>query len=261
MLIFTRIADLVALLDTHRRQERSIGFVPTMGALHKGHTSLFKRCKAENEVTVGSIYVNPTQFNDPKDLTNYPRTMVADKQKLDGLCDILFLPDTNEMYPEPPTDTYNFGELETTMEGAKRPGHFTGVAQIVRRFFEAILPNRAYFGLKDFQQYLIIMELVKQLNLSIEVVGCETVREKNGLAMSSRNALLTPEMREKATVLYNTLEWVKMAPDATESEAMNKIKSAGLTPEYFVIDRPNNRAFVAARAGEVRLIDNMSIIS
>lgn len=277
--IFSTITDLKQALDEPRKSGLSIGFVPTMGALHAGHLSLIDTSKAQCDVTVCSIFVNPTQFNNAWDLSNYPKTLDHDETLLrEKGCDMLFIPNESEIYPETPTDRYEFGKLEQVMEGAQRPGHFNGVAQVVVRLLEAVNPDLAFLGLKDYQQYLIIKALAAQLNLPVHIIGCETVREPDGLAMSSRNALLTPEYRRKATVLWESLRWVahhyNEYPDSELIQlAEQKIKDAGLKPEYLTIAHVDTlqplkqqqadaaRVFVAARAGDVRLIDNMPIIT
>ncbi|MBO7270302.1 MAG: pantoate--beta-alanine ligase, partial [Bacteroidales bacterium] len=190
MEIIKSIAQLKSLVAQAREAKKSIGLVPTMGALHAGHISLVNRCVAENEVCVVSVFVNPTQFNDKSDLAAYPRTPEQDAAMLEKAgCDIVFMPEVEEMYPEPDTRQFAFGALEQVMEGPYRPGHFNGVAQIVSKLFYAVEPDLAYFGEKDFQQVAIIREMVKQLQLPVKIVSCPIVREADGLAMSSRNTL------------------------------------------------------------------------
>ena len=197
MIIIEKIADLQAYIKS--KQVKSVGFVPTMGALHEGHISLVKQCVQENDLCVVSVFVNPTQFNDKNDLERYPRTPEADQALLRAAgCDIAFMPSVQEMYPEEDTRQFQFGALETVMEGKYRPGHFNGVAQIVSKLFDAVLPNKAYFGEKDFQQVAIIRDMVKQLQYPIEIIACPIIREESGLARSSRNTLLTDEQRKKA---------------------------------------------------------------
>ena len=196
MKLINTIIELKSELDAFRNEGKSIGFVPTMGALHAGHASLVERSVKENDVTVVSVFVNPTQFNDKNDLKNYPRTLAADCELLEGLgTTVVFAPAVEEMYPEEDTRRFSFAPLDTVMEGACRPGHFNGVAQIVSKLFYAVEPERAYFGEKDFQQLAIIREMVRQLALPVQIVGCSIVREEDGLAMSSRNTLLTEEER------------------------------------------------------------------
>ena len=185
---------------------KKIGFVPTMGALHQGHISLVNQAVSENKTTVVSIFVNPTQFNDPKDLELYPRTLENDLKLLEPTgCAIVFAPNEKEVYPEPDLRKFNFGKLETVMEGKHRPGHFNGVAQVVSRLLVVVKPDKAYFGLKDLQQLAIVKSMVKQLQLPVEIVPCAIIREKSGLAMSSRNELLTDEQRKNASVISETL--------------------------------------------------------
>ncbi len=223
-----------------------IRFIPTMGALHEGHLSLVRA--AAGGTVVVSIFVNPTQFNDPGDLRNYPRTPERDLAMLEkeGV-DVVFMPTVEEIYPEPDTRIFDFGELDKVMEGATRPGHFNGVAQVVSRLFELVKPQKAYFGEKDFQQIQIIREMVRQLGLDVEIVPCPIVREPDGLAMSSRNALLTPEHRAAAPDIYRAL---KMGENVVEN-----IERNGLLKVIYYTVR-DGRAFVAVQAGNVRLIDN-----
>lgn len=252
-----------------------IGFVPTMGALHQGHLSLVMRSKRENEVTVVSIFVNPTQFNDSRDLEKYPRTLDADINLLSQVgCDIVFAPTVDEMYPEKDTRIFNFGTLETVMEGRHRPGHFNGVAQIVSKLFDAVQPHIAYFGEKDFQQLAIIHYMVKRLNMNVKIVDCPIVREPEGLAMSSRNERLTPGQRKIAVNISKVLtESRNFVPDLNPVELMlwvteNLNRIEGLEVEYYEIadvetlqtatnwERPTVGC-VAVFCGEVRLIDNI----
>ncbi|MDR2980126.1 MAG: pantoate--beta-alanine ligase [Bacteroidales bacterium] len=205
VLTINTVEELKDVLFRIKSNGKSIGFVPTMGALHDGHLSLIKKAHDETEVVVCSIFVNPAQFNNPADLANYPRTPEKDIQMVEGFVDIVFTPSNEEIYPEPPTEQYNFGTLETVMEGASRPGHFNGVATIVKRLFDWIHPDKAYFGEKDFQQLTIIRQLVKDLNMEIQIVDCPTVREKHGLAMSSRNKRLSPEQFVLAGEIFRIL--------------------------------------------------------
>ena len=254
-----------------------IGFVPTMGALHQGHLSLVMRSKRESEVTVVSIFVNPTQFNDSRDLEKYPRTLDADINLLSQVgCDIVFAPTVDEMYPEKDTRIFNFGTLETVMEGRHRPGHFNGVAQIVSKLFDAVQPHIAYFGEKDFQQLAIIRRMVRVMNLPVEIVGCPIVREATGLAMSSRNALLTLEQCQLAVHISQVLnESRQFVPETPVSElhtalvaAINQVE--GLEVEYFdIVDGKTLQSIekweetddivgcITVYCGKVRLIDNI----
>lgn len=202
----TTISELKKILQINREKGFSIGLVPTMGALHAGHISLVNKSVTDNNVTVVSVFVNPTQFNDKNDLERYPRTLDADLTLLEKAgCTIVFVPSVEEMYPEPDTRTFSFAPLDQVMEGPARPGHFNGVAQIVSKLFFAVEPDRAYFGQKDFQQVAIIRLMTKQLNLPIEIVTCPIMREESGLALSSRNMLLSDEERKKATKISQAL--------------------------------------------------------
>ena len=277
MELFKKKLDLELALDQDRASGLTIGFVPTMGALHEGHLSLVDRAGAENDRVVVSIFVNPNQFNDPNDLKNYPRTLEADLALLTShRCDYLFLPDVTEIYPEPDTRKFDFGTLETVMEGRFRPGHFNGVAQVVSRLFDIVHPNIAYFGQKDFQQYSIIKRMCALLCFPITIVPCEIVRETDGLAMSSRNALLTAEHRAVAPQIYRILqealcESVFSTPEEVKIGVSEKIgKIALLRLEYFEIvdeltlqpvhsweQKGKKVGCIAVYAGQVRLIDNL----
>jgi pantoate--beta-alanine ligase len=255
----------------------TIGFVPTMGALHQGHISLVENAVKENDLVVVSIFVNPTQFNNKSDLEHYPRNLDKDLKLLEKTgCHIVFAPDVNEIYPEPDTRKFNFGKLESVMEGKHRPGHFNGVALVVSKLFDLVQPNKAYFGLKDFQQLAVIKNMVNQLNLSVEIVPCAIVREKSGLAMSSRNELLTPEERRNAAAISETLFRAKELSGEKSVHQIKKWvveninKNPNLTVEYFEIvddvqlqpvnnwDEKNTKVgCVAVYCGNVRLIDNV----
>ena len=270
-------SELKEILDAYRNDGKSIAFVPTMGALHEGHASLVRRSVDENDVTVVSVFVNPTQFNDANDLANYPRTLDADCKLLEKVgADIVFAPAVKEMYPEEDTRVFSFAPLDTVMEGAFRHGHFNGVAQIVSKLFYAVEPHRAYFGEKDFQQLAIIREMVRQLSLSVEIIGCPIVREKDGLAMSSRNTLLSADERERALTisrtLFKSLEYAKINTLAeTKAFVENAINgTSGLYLEYFQIVDGNTLqeiaewsdsdyavGCIALFCGKVRLIDNI----
>lgn len=277
MKVVATITELKNLLDTFRKEGKSIALVPTMGALHDGHASLVKRSVAENDITVVSVFVNPTQFNDKNDLKNYPRTLDADCVLLENVgADIVFAPTVEEMYPEEDTRVFSFAPLDTVMEGAFRPGHFNGVAQIVSKLFYAVEPDRAYFGEKDFQQLAIIRDMVRQLALDIEIVGCPIVREQDGLAMSSRNTLLSADERERALTisrtLFNSLEYANSKSLAeTKAFVENFInETPGLELEYYQIVDGNTLqeiaewsdcdyvvGCIALFCGKVRLIDNI----
>lgn len=206
MEIFYTKADILKYVDLQRKNQKTIGFVPTMGALHAGHGSLLTKAKAENDLAICSIFVNPTQFNNPEDLKKYPRTLEADCLLLEPLgCDAVFAPSAEEMYADLPMLSLNFGTLETVMEGAFRPGHFNGVGIVVAKLFNLTKPHKAYFGLKDLQQVAVINKLVKDLDFDLEIVPCPTLREKNGLAMSSRNARLSDNGKQKAGEIYEQL--------------------------------------------------------
>lgn len=277
MRIATTINELKSLLQICRNEGKTVGFVPTMGALHNGHASLVKRSVVENDVTVVSVFVNPTQFNDKNDLKNYPRTLEADCKLLEDVsADIVFAPEVTEMYPEEDKRQFSFSPLDTVMEGACRPGHFNGVAQIVSKLFYAVEPDKAYFGEKDFQQLAIIREMVRQLAINVEIVGCPIVREKDGLAMSSRNTLLSAEERERALTisraLFQSLEYAKNNTlSATRFFVENIIaETEGLDLEYFQIVNGDTLqelknwnecdyvvGCIALFCGKIRLIDNI----
>ena len=259
------------------KKSGKVGFVPTMGALHEGHISLVNKAMKENQVVVVSIFVNPTQFNDPNDLDRYPRTLENDLKLLKPTgCQLVFAPSVNEMYPEKDTRKFDFGVLENVMEGKHRPGHFNGVAQIVSKLFEMVQPDKAYFGLKDFQQLAVIKNMVKQLNLKVEIVPCEIIRENSGLAMSSRNELLSTEQRANAAVISETLFKAKQlagekSVQELEKWIINEInKNHYLSVEYVEIvddtflqpiinweEEKKKVACVAVFCGKIRLIDNI----
>ena len=270
-------AELKELLDGFRNEGKSIALVPTMGALHQGHASLVRRAVAENDITVVSVFVNPTQFNDKNDLKNYPRTLKADCALLEQVgADVVFAPAVEEMYPEEDTRTFSFAPLDAVMEGACRPGHFNGVAQIVSKLFYAVEPDRAYFGEKDFQQLAIIREMVRQMEFAIEIVGCPIVRENDGLAMSSRNTLLTADERECALTISRTLfASLDFAKDNSLADTKAFVEGAindtpGLELEYYQIVDGNTLqeisqwgdsdyavGCIALFCGKIRLIDNI----
>lgn len=277
MKVIHTIKDLQAELSVLKAQGKKVGLVPTMGALHAGHASLVKRSVNENEVTVVSVFVNPTQFNDKNDLVKYPRTLDADCKLLEACgATYAFAPSVEEMYPEPDTRQFSYAPLDTVMEGAFRPGHFNGVCQIVSKLFEAVKPHRAYFGEKDFQQLAIIREMVRQMQFDLEIVGCPIVREEDGLALSSRNARLSAEERENALKISQTLFKSRtFAVTHTVGETLKFVEDAiaavpGLRLEYFEIvdgntlqkvDNWNQTSYVVGCitvfCGDVRLIDNI----
>lgn len=274
----TTIKDLQQYLQEKIFASKKIGFVPTMGALHKGHISLIDKARNENDIVVCSIFVNPTQFNDPTDLEKYPRTPESDSELLKNAgCDVLFSPSIEEMYPEKDLRVFDFGGLDKVMEGKFRPGHFNGVAQIVTKLFDLIKPHNAYFGKKDFQQLTIIKYIVKTLNIPVNIIACETVREEDGLAMSSRNVRLNKEERKQATYLSKALFFIKDNANNFDLDELKLKALAILAPysliklEYFeIVDTetllPVNKinsgrtvACIAAFVGNVRLIDNISL--
>lgn len=234
--------DLRLVLDEARAEGKKIGLVPTMGALHAGHASLVKQSVSENGLTVVSVFLNPTQFNDKKDLEKYPRTLDADCALLESVgADVVFAPDVEEMYPEPDTRRFSYPPIDTVMEGAFRPGHFNGVCQIVSKLFAAVEPDRAYFGEKDFQQIAVIRAMVKDLKFKVELVPCPVVREESGLAMSSRNTLLTVEERKTAAAISQVLfrSWNFAANHTLEETRRYVVDSlnavVGLEVQYFDI--------------------------
>ncbi|MBQ2123521.1 MAG: pantoate--beta-alanine ligase [Bacteroidaceae bacterium] len=242
MKVVSSVVELEAVLAQVRNENKTIGLVPTMGALHEGHGSLVKRCVAENDYTVVSVFVNPTQFNDKNDLNNYPRTLDADCEMLQALgADLVFAPTVEEVYPEPDTRSFSYPPIDTVMEGAKRPGHFNGVCQIVSKLFYMVCPDTAYFGEKDFQQIAVIRAMVKDLNIKVDLRPCPIVREESGLAMSSRNTLLTPAERQVATNISRCLfESVAYAKEHSVLETHNHVVAQlneipGLEVEYFQI--------------------------
>jgi len=278
MEVFETKKALVQTLERYRISNISVGFVPTMGALHRGHISLVEQCRKENGITGVSIFVNPTQFNDKSDLAAYPRTLEEDLDKLTSVgCDFVFAPPVEEMYPEEDTRVFDFGILDKVMEGAYRPGHFNGVAQIVSKLFDVVQPNRAYFGEKDFQQLAIIRRLVAMMNLPVQIVACPIVREADGLAMSSRNVRLTHSQRKNAPTIARTLFACKekiatMPLDELKKWVVEQIDSTPeLQTEYFdIVDRNTLQtalqyrenalqACIAVHAGLIRLIDNIRL--
>lgn len=260
------------------------GFVPTMGALHNGHLSLVDLAIKECKIVTVSIFVNPIQFNDKEDLKNYPRTVEKDLEMLSGVMrenDIVFTPDTHEIYPDENTRVFNFGNLDKVMEGLHRPGHFYGVAQVVSRLFDIVNPDIAYFGQKDFQQSTIIRELVRQTGNKVIIKSCPIIREPNGLAMSSRNQLLEPEIRKDAAIIYRTISTAAVMAKTREVADIKEYVKTNITlnphfsVEYFeIVDDaelvPINHkgeiekakryfACIAVKAGKIRLIDNIEI--
>ena len=280
MQVHKDVKSLKENISALKEKKLSIGFVPTMGALHEGHLSLVKLAKKQSDIVVVSIFVNPTQFNNSEDLENYPITLHEDIKLLeDEQCDILFCPETSEMYPEGSiTKKYPLNGLDKTLEGEKRPGHFDGVCTIVHHLFDIVTPNKAFFGEKDFQQLAIIKHLVKVLALEIDIVGCPTVRDVDGLAKSSRNKLLSSSEREKASLIYESLNKAKTffpQKEIVELKSMveNEIdRCKEMILDYVEIVNPDTlipleksntlekaHILIAAYLGNVRLIDNMPL--
>jgi pantoate--beta-alanine ligase len=278
MQVFNEIAPLKAFLRDQKHAGRTIGLVPTMGALHEGHLALVQASKAENDLTVATIFVNPTQFNNPADLEKYPRTLDKDRILLEKVeCDILFSPEPHAMYEAETLVRFDFGHLDKVMEGRFRPGHFSGVALVVSKLFNITEPDRAYFGQKDWQQFVIISQLARELKFNLELVSIPTFREADGLAMSSRNARLKGKQRDSAPAFFQALQFAKKALkagrsfEAVSAEVRRQVEMTDdITLEYFEIaDSENlnliddvkaaNRPImcIAGFVGEVRLIDNM----
>jgi len=276
-MVITTISETKKILNNHRSSGETIGFVPTMGALHQGHISLVDKAVSENDIVIVSLFVNPTQFNDKSDLKNYPRTPEKDIKILEESgVHYIFMPSEQEIYPEKDTRVFEFGLLDKVMEGEHRPGHFNGVAQVVSKLFDIVEPHRAYFGQKDFQQLAVILHLVKHLKLKIEIIGCPIVREPDGLAMSSRNLLLDSEKRKSAPNIYKTLSEARnkvnelSVKDLINWVVTNINEDSNLIVEYFSLvdsetlqpvsnweDSKSIIGCIAVQAGKVRLIDNM----
>ncbi len=278
MKVFTKNSELTAFLDTKREAGLEIGFVPTMGALHKGHLSLMGYAQQQTDISVCSIFVNPTQFNDKADLERYPRTPEQDLAMLEAAnCDVVFMPSVEEVYPEPDTRQFSFGLLDEVLEGARRPGHFNGVAQVVSRLFDRVKPHRAFFGSKDYQQVMVVKQLVQNLHLNIDVVACPILREADGLAMSSRNMLLSEEERQAATLIYDVMQVSKSMKEkkssvlATRQAVISILSKKSIYQlDYFEIcDAKTLKAIhsweeskhvvglIACYVGKIRLIDNL----
>ncbi|MBE9585025.1 pantoate--beta-alanine ligase [Mucilaginibacter sp. JRF] len=274
---FTTKQQIRQHLQPLRKDGATIGFVPTMGALHQGHLSLIARAKQECDMVVCSIFVNPTQFNDPKDLEKYPRPIEADIQKLEQAgCDVLFNPDVNEIYAGNEQWHLDIGELERLLEGAFRPGHYQGVTQVVFKLFDIVEPDKAFFGQKDFQQVMVINCMIELLKLPVTLVMCPIERESDGLAMSSRNVHLTVDDRRHALILSRTLQQVKDGINTTDIATLKQQAEAAISSEpgveldYFELVDGNTLhaanqntayvvALVAAKVGNTRLIDNMIV--
>ncbi|MCD4745107.1 MAG: pantoate--beta-alanine ligase [Bacteroidales bacterium] len=277
MQIVNTIEETKTILSNIRQKNMSIGFVPTMGALHEGHLSLIRDARKDNDFIICSIYVNPTQFDNNEDLEKYPRDLNNDIDKLEKEnCDLLFNPSNGEMYPQPDTTEFDLGYLDEILEGKYRPGHFNGVAIVVKKLFSIIEPDRAYFGIKDYQQLLIIQKLIEKFEIPVEIIPCPTEREDDGLAMSSRNARLSPKERKIAPIIYTTLKFAKINAGFIPINELKKIvakrinKNKLLKLEYFeIVDAEtllplktwteSNKmiACIAVFLGKVRLIDNI----
>ncbi len=277
MKIVKYTSDLQNIITDYKALNKTIGFVPTMGALHQGHLSLIREARKQSDVVVCSIFVNPTQFNDAEDFEKYPRNTDRDLEMIQAEgCDIAFVPSVEEMYPETDERIFRFGHLEEVMEGRFRKGHFNGVAQVVSKLFDMVQPDKAFFGQKDFQQYVIIKDLVRQLSLPIKIVPCPIIREPNGLAMSSRNERLSHEQRELASEISKALFWAKenylnYSVEDVKTRVAEKINGVPeLELEYVEIvddtqlepiqdwaEKSNKVACVAVFCGKVRLIDNI----
>lgn len=275
MKVIRSVKELTETVDRLRRQNKTIGLVPTMGALHEGHKSLMDRARRENDVVVASVFVNPTQFNNPTDLSTYPRTEEADCRLMtDAGVDIAFIPTVEEIYPEPDTRVFDLGPVAEVMEGPMRPGHFNGVAQIVSKLFAMTRPTRAYFGEKDFQQIAVIRRMVELEGFDLEIVDCPIRRHPDGLAMSSRNVRLTPEQRAVAPEIHRILaESVSLAPSMSVEEVKRHVvEQINAVPfmrvEYYEIVHPltmqpvgdwsaNPVGCITVYCGDVRLIDNI----
>lgn len=280
MKIINTVAALQQAVTEAKQQGLSVGLVPTMGALHEGHASLIRQSVAENQLTVVSVFVNPTQFNDPKDLQHYPRTFEADAQLIASLGgDVVFAPSVEEVYPQEDTRVFAYPPIDTVMEGARRPGHFNGVCQIVSKLFDMVSPDKAYFGEKDFQQIAVVRAMMRDLGYKFQLVPCPIVREESGLALSSRNALMSDEERMLATNIYRTLrESVDYAQShavaETQQFVVNQLNALeGLEVEYYEIvngetlqpvtswqDAPHIQGCITVFCGArpVRLIDNIA---
>ena len=277
MKVLTNVKDLRAELD--RVEQTQIGFVPTMGALHAGHKSLVERARRENKTVVVSVFVNPTQFNDKNDLKHYPRTPEDDARVLEQAgADFVLMPSVEEIYPEVDTRQFDFGQIDKVMEGATRPGHFNGVAQVVSRLFDIVRPARAYFGEKDFQQIAVVKAMVRQLALPVEIVDCPIVRGEDGLALSSRNTLLTKEHRVAAPHIYASLKKAQemsktLNPEELKAWVVKEVESNELLKVIYYQsvdaltmqevkswdDASRIQGCIAVQAGDIRLIDNILI--
>jgi pantoate--beta-alanine ligase len=279
MLVLHKIKEIKEVIALQKQKGNTIGFVPTMGALHQGHISLIEFSKQQTDFTVCSIFVNPNQFNNPSDLTHYPRTPEADIKLLnDAGCDILYMPEVYDVYPENDTRNFEFGYLDSILEGAHRPGHFNGVGQVVSILLEGVKPDKAFFGSKDYQQVMVVKELVKQLHLPVEIIACPILRESDGLAMSSRNTRLSVEERKIAALVPQIMQKAKlMAIEKSVQDAIVFVEeSVAKVPimklDYYEICDANTLesvsriskdkaavSLIAVFVGKIRLIDNWMI--
>ena len=280
MIVLKLKQEVRAFSNAMQAQQKQIGFVATMGALHPGHLSLIEIATQQNQVVVCSIFVNPLQFNDKKDFEKYPQTLEADLKLLESKnCNLVFVPDVDEMYGNEDNTSFDFGDLDKVMEGVFRPGHFLGMAKVVKRLFDIITPDTAYFGEKDYQQLAIIRRFTKDLKLPVKIIGCPIQREKDGLAMSSRNMLLTPQQRELSPAIFKILTAAKSkTAELTVPELKiwveKEINSiTGFQLEYFEVadainlksvlnwtSTANIMGFIVVRVGSIRLIDNIILI-
>lgn len=281
MKVLNNRQELSHYIESVKKSNKTIGFAPTMGALHQGHLSLYQAAKKENDIVISSIFINPTQFNNPEDLEKYPRTIEADLKALEEsqTVDAVYLPEVKDLYPDGlKSQAYDFDGLEKEMEGKFRPGHFDGVGTVVEELFHQVKPDNAYFGEKDFQQLAIIKKMVEKKQIPVNIIGAPILREPHGLAMSSRNERLTPEQRQNAKIIYKTLkqvnDWFRVISIPEIHERVNTIfeNSKDFELEYFTIANEKDlketdffykdqsyRAFIAAFAGPVRLIDNIHL--
>lgn len=279
MLVLHKIDEIKAVISKEKAKNKTIGFVPTMGALHQGHISLINYSKKETDITVCSIFVNPTQFNNPSDLKHYPRTPEADIKLLEVAgCDVLYMPEVSDVYPENDIRKFDFGYLDTILEGATRPGHFNGVGQVVSILLEGVKPDKAYFGSKDYQQVMVVKSLVKQLNLPVEIIACPILREPDGLAMSSRNVRLNEQERLEAAAIPEMMKLgnqiLKLYGIAEAKKYINSVVATipNMKLEYYeVCDaetlelltefNPKQKAvsLIAVFVGNIRLIDNWMV--
>jgi len=279
MQVFKTITNISSYVNICKNENKTIGFVPTMGALHNGHLSLIKESKKQNDITVVSIFVNPIQFNNEQDFIKYPKNFEKDLNLLQNVnCDVVFLPTEKEIYPEPDNRVFDLGYLENIMEGKFRPGHFQGIAKVVDRLFNIVKPNNSYFGQKDFQQLAVIKRLVEITNLKINIIACPIIREENGLAMSSRNTRLTQNQFSKASIIFSTISklkefitenkfneysnWAKITIDSESEFKTEYIEIVDTKTLKKVISPKNHKSItccIAVYCDEIRLIDNIQL--